>query len=467
MEERHGARPQHQVSSSSGGSYAHPPECRIIDLPPVVILEIFRHLDPRELSVVACVCPLFRILASDSHGWKEYYCERWGLPGAVAPAHEWKQLYVARETRCKALLGRFKLDLLCGHTETVRAVRMVPARNLVVSAGYDSSVRIWDVGDGLPAAWSQPLGETIRAVAVDGELLAVGGSSVVRVWHASPGCSHLFDLARNSSGRFLRGHSGPVTCLGLDAGALYSGSWDMTVKIWKRHRLEKFSQSLHHSDWVWGLVARGECVLSTSGSDAYSWDVETGALLRFRPCVHRGNALAVEGSRTGSFLITGGEDGAVRVFDNRIPPSVTLAGECSENDAVAAWLPHSAAVNSLAFDDPSLVSASADGSIALMDLRHVMRKGSIKSRAAATVKRPYTCVVKGDTVQRMLSSGGSCAYSVDIGSDRIVSAGEGTAIKVWDFSQALEFEKKTQALRSVRREQRAQRKLAIKNRRKE
>jgi hypothetical protein len=44
--------------------------------------------------------------------------------------------------------------------------------------------------------------------------------------------SRLFDLA--SKERKLAGHIGPITSLSLTRAALYSGSWDTSVRVWQR-----------------------------------------------------------------------------------------------------------------------------------------------------------------------------------------------------------------------------------------
>ncbi|KAJ7571529.1 hypothetical protein O6H91_01G165700 [Diphasiastrum complanatum] len=444
------------LSELTFGSY-------FLDLPPVVILEIFSHLDARELGIISCVCSLFRRLASDSNGWKEFYCERWGLPVPCAskpdihtlPGKSWQELYMAKEARCKALLGRFQMDMLHGHTGAVRAVRLLPPANLVFTAGYDSILRIWNLDEGLPVAWSRSLGETIRAVAVDMGMLAVAGSdAIVRLWSASPDCPHLFDVAGvnpQSTEHCLTGHTGPITCLGLNSSNLYSGSWDMSIRVWERVTYKNILNLLHW-DWVWALVPRGRRVLSTAGSDAYTWDVETGKMIRVRE-VHVGQAYAVEGSHSGQYVITGGEDGAVRMFDDRV--------SC-RHGLVAEWLPHSSAVYSLAFEDPWLVSASGDGSLAMMDARRATRKLLVNGKNELSVKwdrmSKSAILNTADTVQRKLCAFNQCAYSVDVGSDRIVSGGEERTVRIWDFSNALEIEKRVQASRSIRLEQRLRRK---------
>lgn len=461
--------------------------CVLLELPPALILEIFTHLDARELAVVSCVCTVFKRLSSDSHGWKDFYCERWGLPAPSSrggaylalPGKHWRELYMAREATSKAMMGRFTMDMLHGHTSGVRCVRILPAANLICSVGYDQTVRLWNMEEGLPVSCSRSLGDTLRAIAVDSNLLAVAGTeSVVRLWHANPENPYLFDVAGNpaypntrGNETLLYGHTGPLTCLALDGSNIYSGGWDMSIKVWDRSRL-KCTQTWRHRDWVWALVQQGRRVFSTAGSDVYTWDVETGKLLRLRTGVHSGQAYAVQGTRSGHIVFTGGEDGGVRMFDDRISKRrsalTDFSDDCNDGvkEAIASWTPHSSAVYSLAFEDPWLVTASGDGSLAMMDVRQIMKRAAGTGKhtslvgASARWRRSghYIVSKEGETAQRWLSGFHKSACTVDIGGDRVVSAGEEKTVRIWDFSQALEIERRVQASRSNQFEHRMRRK---------
>eukprot|EP00249_Psilotum_nudum_P021627 c28180_g1_i1 orf=318-2015(+) len=452
-----------------------------LDLPPVLILEIFKHLDARELSTVACVCSVFRYLASDSRGWKDFYCERWGLPAssasdgtsAILPDKAWKDLYVARELRSKAFMGRFIMDSMHGHTDSVRCVRILAQANLVFTAGCDFILRVWNLEEGIPVAWSRPLGCTLRAIAVDMEILVLAGTDgKVRVWRAVSDLPHLFDISNISGGSsevVLSGHTGPISCLGIDAARIYSGSWDMNVRIWNRFTFECV-RTLMHIDWVWALVIRGHRLVTTAGSDTYSWDIETGELLRFRRETHTGNTYAVECSRSGHFLFTGGEDGFIRMFDDRLTSKREVKSSVS-NGSVATWKPHSEAVYALAFEDPWLVSASGDGSLAMIDVGKIMKRCGCKGRSDVVMKSnkwSRKCVgishviakTDAEPPERMLHGFHHGFYAVDVGAERVFGAGKEKIIRVWDFSQALEIERRVQASRTVRLQRRFTRKQA-------
>lgn len=457
------------------------PKSALLELPPALIAEIFKHLDARELSVVSCVSVLLHRLSSDSNGWKDFYYERWGNPTPSTPKdashmlseRTWRDLYVAREARSKAFLGRFQTDIMNGHSRAVRCVRFLSPANLIFTAGYDSTIRIWDMEDCLPLTWSRPLGYTLRAMAVDMKILVVGGSDAnIRVWKALPGLRHIFDVGGVGVGAtevVLSGHEGPITSLSMDEARVCSGSWDMTVKVWDRNTMTCIN-TLMHGDWVWAVSLRSQRLVSSAGSDVYTWDVDAGSCLRFRGGAHHGQVYAVECSRSGRYLFSGGEDGAIHMYEDKAlrKKGCTELFERSPSNPIARWQPHSGAVYALAFEDPWLVSASGDGSLAMMDIRQISKKCSDEEKLGASSRSgkckscaPWALVSTNvEPARRMLFGSKQCFYSVDIGADRIVSAGEEQVVKVWDFSHALEIERRVQALRSVRHKQRLKRKPA-------
>ncbi|XP_027330719.1 F-box/WD-40 repeat-containing protein At5g21040 [Abrus precatorius] len=437
-------------------------DCRrcITDLPPALISEILNCLDPKDLGVVSCVSTIFQRLASEHHAWKEFYYERWGLPTALVAADSedsgvsddksWKERFVEREFRSKTFMGRYSIDVLYGHTEAVRTVFLLASAKLIFTSGYDTIVRMWDMQDGLSIASSRPLGCTIRAVAADIRLLVAGGTDgFIHCWRAVEGLPHLFELRSSQNQNRLWGHEGPITSLALDLTRIYSGSWDTTVRVWDRHSM-KCTAVLRHSDWVWGLVPHDTTVASASGSDVYVWDTNNGTLKTIVQNAHVGNTYALARSHMGDFLFTGGEDGAIHMYE--------IVNDGSETKAwhVAAWVPHSGPVYSLAFEFPWLVSASSDGKLALIDVRKLLRT-SKRGLGKRVSKLKHLSVDTVEPPQRMLHGFKSNLFSVDIGADRIVCGGEEGVVRIWNFTEALEIERRVRALRGMRLENRMRR----------
>ena len=66
-------------------------------------------------------------------------------------------------------------------------------------------------------------------------------------------------------------------------------------------------------------------------------------------------------SYSGDLLFTGGEDGAINMFED--DDGIRM---------IATWKPHTDSVNSLAFEFPWLVSSSHDERLALIDRRKLL-----------------------------------------------------------------------------------------------
>lgn len=439
--------------------------CRsITDLPPAIIYEILNCLDPKELGIVSCVSIILHRIASEHHVWKEFYNERWGLPvsAVLAPVDatgfsdekSWRDLFVEREFRSKTFMGRFSMEVLHGHTEAVRTVFILASAKLIFTSGYDSVVRIWDLEEGLFIASSRSLGCTIRALAADTKLLVVGGTDgFIHCWKATEGVKHLFDVKgpQNQNTEFrLWEHEGPITSLALDRTRIYSGSWDMTVRVWDRFS-QKCLRILGHGDWVWGLAPHDNTVASTSGSDVYVWDTSSGELATVIHDAHVGKAYALARSHTGDFLFTGGEDGTIHMFD------ITNADKDTNAELLGSWIPHSGPVFSLAFEFPWLVSASSDGKLSLIDVRALLRTRKQTLWKSYSEEQHVGGSISVEPPQRMLHGFGSNLFGVDIGSDRIVCGGEEGVVRIWNFSQALETERRARALRGIRLENRMRR----------
>ncbi|KAK6164008.1 hypothetical protein DH2020_000872 [Rehmannia glutinosa] len=440
---------------------ASPNHCRsFADLPSALISEILNFLDPKGLGIVSCVNTSLYRLASEHHVWKDFYYERWGHPitavnlgPGYSNENSWKKLFVEREFRSKTFMGRYSIDTLYGHTEAVRTVFVLASKKLVFTSGYDQVVRMWDLEEGLAIASSRPLGCTIRAVAADTKLLIAGGTDgFIHGWKVEDGNPNLFDLRaqpHNQNTEFrVWEHVGPITCLALDISKMYSGSWDMTIRVWDRSSL-KCLKVLVHNDWVWSLVPHDTTIGSTAGSGVYIWDTDSGNQIAVINGSHVGNTYSLARSHTGKLLFTGGENGSIHMFE------INRNVKCNIH-RIATWIPHSGSVYSLAFEFPWLVSASSDGKISLIDVRKLLKTSRRCSTKNAS-KGDYLDQKNVEPPQRMLHGFGSNLFSVGLGFDRIVCGGEDGVVRIWNFSQALEIEQRVQSLRGIRLENRMRR----------
>lgn len=119
--------------------------------------------------------------------------------------------------------------------------RILVANNQLFSSSYDRTARAWSVDAGqvsrefrghrncvLTLAYSAPWdlpGAPFGEEAVAGGLLVTGSTDgTAKVWQVASGCCH----------QTLRGHTGAVLCLALDAPShtAFTGSTDTTVRAW-------------------------------------------------------------------------------------------------------------------------------------------------------------------------------------------------------------------------------------------
>ncbi|KAI3811010.1 hypothetical protein L1987_20724 [Smallanthus sonchifolius] len=237
----------------------------IADLPPALISEIFNCLGPKELGVVSCVSPSLYRIASDHHVWKEFYCERWGLPSAVpvslnaecSDEKSWKALFVEREFRSKTFMGR-------SHTG-----------NFIFTGGEDGGIHMFEItshGCGSVrqlATWGSHTGPVyslsfefpwLVSASSDGKLSLIDVRKLLKNIQRSSSMK-LIKKHDSSSGnsldrknmeppqRMLHGSGGSLFCVGIGADRIICGGEEGTVRIWN------FSQAFEMAKRVSALRA--------------------------------------------------------------------------------------------------------------------------------------------------------------------------------------------------------------------
>ncbi|HEX2314745.1 MAG TPA: hypothetical protein VHJ17_13470 [Thermomonospora sp.] len=117
-----------------------------------------------------------------------------------------------------------------GHTDVISAMAMSPDGGLLAVAGFDRTVRVFDVaarrqlGSPLPVATNGVFDDL--AFSPDGRTLAVSsGDDTVRLWDVA---------GRRPLGAALTGHTGAITAIAFspDGTTLATGSYDTTVRLW-------------------------------------------------------------------------------------------------------------------------------------------------------------------------------------------------------------------------------------------
>ena len=224
--------------------------------------------------------------------------------------------------------------LLTGHTGQVGRVAFTRDGRALATAGYDGTVRLWNVTDGRSLG-QLPLVEPkrVRAIAFapDGAVLAVVSGPTVRLW----------DMAsRQPLGEPLVGHDKDVVkaVFSPDSALVATISLDTTIRLWDVATGRPHGPPLvGHTDAVFDAAFRDDSTLVSAGwdGDVRLWDVRTGSA---GPVLHghEGHATLVAISAGGSTVVSAGQDGTARVWDVAAGrPRYVLAGHLGPVSSLA------------------------------------------------------------------------------------------------------------------------------------
>jgi Tol biopolymer transport system component len=252
------------------------------------------------------------------------------------------------------------LRTLTGHTGYVCGVAFSPDGRLLATASWDQTARVWDPATGGHLRTLTGHTGYVWGVAFspDGRLLATAsGDKTARVWDPATG-GHL---------RTLTGHTGYVCGVAFspDGRLLATASGDKTARVWDPATGGHLRTLTGHTSPVLGVAFSpdGRLLATASGDKtARVWDPATGGHLRTLTR-RAGWVLGVAFSPDGRLLATASGDKTARVWDPATGQHLrTLAGRIS-------WLRRISWVRGVAFspDGRLLATASDDEAARVWD----------------------------------------------------------------------------------------------------
>jgi WD40 repeat protein/DNA-binding SARP family transcriptional activator len=285
------------------------------------------------------------------------------------------------------------------HTDEVHQVSVSPDGNLLATASYDGSVRLWDTTTGAQHGEAL-LGHTARALSVafspDGSTLVSGGADDQAI---------LWDVATGQQkGAPLRGHSNAVRAgaFSTDGAMLVTGDSDGRALVWDVGMIQELRG---HSDRVRAmLLSPDERTLVTAGFDK-EIIVRDAATLRIERQIatdHQNAILNAAYSPDGATFATVDAGGLLVLWDTATwTPRHVLRSEVQNQLLGLAFSPDSQRVATGAFN----------GIVAVHDVI-----------TGAPVVAPFQAHENGWAM--------SLVYSPD--GQRLYSGSSGQTIRMWD-----------------------------------
>ncbi|KAF4569447.1 F-box domain-containing protein [Pleurotus pulmonarius] len=295
--------------------------------------------------------------------------EGWGQPNAIVVSAGCDQVIKVWEVEHGNCI-----HTLTGHTATIRSLKLLHRSPTAVTGARDRTVRVWDIQKGRMLRVLEGHEDRVRCVEVCGRR-AVSGSydGTCRMWDIDTGkCIHV-----------LTGHRNQVYCVAFNGVYIASGGLDTVVRVWSAETGACLSILAGHTALVSQLqlspASREEKARARTRSSDYidpgsSWDTTNSHFPSYTytsptstsPPNSTSNSNPLTHSHlspnptlnlpsTRPILATGGSDGRVITYD------------IESRQVVHRIAAHDAAVMALQFDEYFIVTAGADGRVRVFE----------------------------------------------------------------------------------------------------
>jgi len=262
---------------------------------------------------------------------------------------------------------------LVGHGGPVRGLAINADGTHALSASFDYSAILWDLGARPPEAVQRLLGHdgpvNDAVFLPDGRVLTGSDDGTLALWDGATGemlrrfeghAAKVVDVAVSPDGKLaasaswdrtaalwriadgalaarLEGHAGPVNTVGFSPGGdrLYTGSYDGSIRLWPADG-SATTPIRPVIAYGWGINAMrvldgGRIAFGAQNGDVRVIDADGNEIKVLAP--HDGPVLALAAAPDGDVLATGGADGVIRLWQT----DDWAVGESYSNPTGPVW----------------------------------------------------------------------------------------------------------------------------------
>ncbi|KAF5548192.1 vegetatible incompatibility het-e-1 [Fusarium napiforme] len=328
------------------------------------------------------------------------------------------------------------LQTLEGHTSGVISVAVSPDSQLIASAGFDETVKIWDITTGVCRHTLEGRGGRVDSVTFlpDGRILA-SASDTIKIWDTTTGLCL----------RTLEGHDEHVCSVSSSSDGQYlaSGSYDETIRIWSSKTWKCVKTLEDHFGAVTSVSFSPDNQRLASGSTDHTikiWDVESFSCLQTLQA-HNDQGISVAFSPDSKRLASVTINDMIKIWDVVTGSSLPILGISSScGDALA-----------FSADGKCLALANWHSAIKFFDPETGILLQTLKEFEGAVLSVAFTAngqhLISGsedglvkvwaisiDACPQKVEDNDESVGSIAISADglRVVSGSDDTTVKMWD-----------------------------------